>query len=488
MYRAWHEQTAGKLYVSSCKMVLEWPQDCDLCAPSTLHLDASRLTGNCFVFDKETRRLVVKLSICFLQRPDQSVQSSHWAALVVGPEMDALDLFEVQLLERQVKLAEERHAAGESREAVGLDALKQKLTNAKAKMRSLPTAQAPQATHGCSAPSCPSFPALLGGTSGAACVNQPGLARFPSIPQAPQATHGCSAPSCPSFPVATNAISESGFAAQALLGGTSGALLGGTSGAASGNQHAGMAHFPSVPQGNLLTAQSVTATSAVSTQPAVPLSLEEPSALAGTSTSIQQQLLYMQQYQQMLVNGYDAGSSPSIGGGQGLQSTVDASKALAEMNQLEDKVKEAEEKVKRAASQSHHYVGLISKFDTLKGYGFVSCPETFKRFGRDIFIDRESYQGARIGDTVVFSVGFNKKGEVRACDVQKLNEVTRLKQELQQKKQVYMTSVSRSGMNVQTALEFIQGNKRPAPADDGPSFKRFARYQQAVFLGAFLGL
>eukprot|EP00435_Cladocopium_sp_Y103_P069730 s1306_g33.t2 len=454
MYRAWHEQTAGKLYVSSCKMVLEWPQDCDLCAPSTLHLDASRLTGNedsasdcqCFVFDKETRRLVVKLSICFLQRPDQSVQSSHWAALVVGPEMDALDLFEVQLLERQVKLAEERHAAGESREAVGLDALKQKLTNAKAKMRSLPTAQAPQATH------------------------------------------GCSAPSCPSFPVATNAISESGFAAQALLGGTSGALLGGTSGAASGNQHAGMAHFPSVPQGNLLTAQSVTATSAVSTQPAVPLSLEEPSALAGTSTSIQQQLLYMQQYQQMLVNGYDAGSSPSIGGGQGLQSTVDASKALAEMNQLEDKVKEAEEKVKRAASQSHHYVGLISKFDTLKGYGFVSCPETFKRFGRDIFIDRESYQGARIGDTVVFSVGFNKKGEVRACDVQKLNEVTRLKQELQQKKQVYMTSVSRSGMNVQTALEFIQGNKRPAPADDGPSFKRFARYQQAVFLGAFLGL
>ena len=44
------------------------------------------------------------------------------------------------------------------------------------------------------------------------------------------------------------------------------------------------------------------------------------------------------------------------------------------------------------AARSHHYVGLISKFDTLKGYGFVSCPETFKRFGRDIFIDRESYQ------------------------------------------------------------------------------------------------
>ena len=30
---------------------------------------------------------------------------------------------------------------------------------------------------------------------------------------------------------------------------------------------------------------------------------------------------------------------------------MDASKALAEMNELEDKVKEAEEKVKRAASQ-----------------------------------------------------------------------------------------------------------------------------------------
>ncbi|CAJ1367958.1 unnamed protein product, partial [Effrenium voratum] len=114
---------------------------------------------------------------------------------------------------------------------------------------------------------------------------------------------------------------------------------------------------------------------------------------------------------------------------------------------------------------SHHYVGFISKFDTLKGYGFVSCNETFKRFGRDIFIDRESYQGAKIGDTVVFSVGFNKKGEVRACDVQKLNEVTRLKQELQQKKQTYMTGVSRSGMNVQSALELIQGKRGPDAFD-----------------------
>ena len=46
------------------------------------------------------------------------------------------------------------------------------------------------------------------------------------------------------------------------------------------------------------------------------------------------------------------------------------------------------------ATRSHHYVGFISKFDTMKGYGFVSCLETFKRFGRDIFIDRESYQAA----------------------------------------------------------------------------------------------
>ena len=51
--------------------------------------------------------------------------------------------------------------------------------------------------------------------------------------------------------------------------------------------------------------------------------------------------------------------------------------------------------VSRSAARSHHYVGFISKFDTMKGYGFVSCSETFKRFGRDIFIDRESYQARR---------------------------------------------------------------------------------------------
>eukprot|EP00930_Biecheleria_cincta_P098856 TRINITY_DN90508_c0_g1_i1.p1 TRINITY_DN90508_c0_g1~~TRINITY_DN90508_c0_g1_i1.p1 ORF type:complete len:236 (+),score=46.05 TRINITY_DN90508_c0_g1_i1:85-708(+) len=204
--------------------------------------------------------------------------------------------------------------------------------------------------------------------------------------------------------------------------------------------------------------------------------------------SLEQQMAFMKQYQDMLVNGYDGkGASPALAAnpmqaGNGLGSTIgasmDAGRALAELNELEQKVKEAEDKVKRAATQSHHYVGLISKFDTMKGYGFVSCPDTFKRFGRDIFIDRESYGGARIGDTVVFSVGFNKKGEVRACDVQKLNEVTRLKQELQQKKQQYMTSSSPSSsgpdMSTHSTLEPIQG-KRLASRDttNAPRFKRF---------------
>eukprot|EP00439_Symbiodinium_sp_Y106_P017792 s6810_g2.t1 len=50
--------------------------------------------------------------------------------------MDALDVLEVQLLERQIKLAEERHAAGESRESVGLDQLKQKLSAVKSRAKS----------------------------------------------------------------------------------------------------------------------------------------------------------------------------------------------------------------------------------------------------------------------------------------------------------------------------------------------------------------
>jgi len=161
-----------------------------------------------------------------------------------------------------------------------------------------------------------------------------------------------------------------------------------------------------------------------------------------------QQQQYMMHYQ-MMVQNYQS-SRPGVSSSaplaesttslvsdqmtQQLQGEVSAVPTQLEFEQLEAKVKSAEERAKRAAAQSGAFVGQIARYDTQKGHGFVACNETFHKYGKDLFIERETYTQSRIGDTVIFSVGFNKKGVPRACDVQKLKEVTRLRQELEQKR------------------------------------------------------
>mmetsp|Transcript_81692 Transcript_81692/g.135074 ORF Transcript_81692/g.135074 Transcript_81692/m.135074 type:complete len:276 (-) Transcript_81692:95-922(-) len=186
---------------------------------------------------------------------------------------------------------------------------------------------------------------------------------------------------------------------------------------------------------------------------------------------------YMQQYQS-LVTAYEGASSSSSSAAQTEQAAASAAAAaapepepapepkaksqeesVAELTALEDECRQAEERAKRAASQSKHFVGIIARFDTRKGHGFVACEETYRRYKQDIFIDRESYQTAKVGDTVVFSLGFNKKGAVRACDVRKLNEVSRLKAELEQKRQEVLGVQWNSGAKQQDK----QGFKRASP-------------------------
>lgn len=182
---------------------------------------------------------------------------------------------------------------------------------------------------------------------------------------------------------------------------------------------------------------------------------------------------YMQQYQNLLTS-YGSSSSSSGVALQGEQALAAAAAATAvsaapeptpaksreeimvELQALEEEVKQSEDRAKRAASQSKHFVGIIARFDTRKGHGFVACPETYRKYKQDIFIDRESYQTAKVGDTVVFSLGFNKKGAVRACDVRKLNEVSRLKAELDQKRQQFLGVPG-------TILEDRHGIKRANP-------------------------
>lgn len=129
----------------------------------------------------------------------------------------------------------------------------------------------------------------------------------------------------------------------------------------------------------------------------------------------------------------------------------------AEIGEVEEQLRETELRTKRAATLSKHFVGIIDRFDTKKGHGFVACAETYNKYQQDIFIDRESFQGARVGDTVVFSLGFNKKGAVRACDVRKLKEVSRLKESLEEKRTQlqYLQAAGAAGVSLSSVMSML---------------------------------
>jgi len=129
----------------------------------------------------------------------------------------------------------------------------------------------------------------------------------------------------------------------------------------------------------------------------------------------------------------------------------------AEIGEVEEQLRDTEVRTKRAATLSKHFVGIIDRFDTKKGHGFVACAETYAKYQQDIFIDRESFQGARVGDTVVFSLGFNKKGAVRACDVRKLKEVSRLKESLEEKRTQlqYLQAAGAAGVSLSSVMSLL---------------------------------
>lgn len=79
-------------------------------------------------------------------------------------------------------------------------------------------------------------------------------------------------------------------------------------------------------------------------------------------------------YQQLLASGYDTpgaacfcGIAPRSASSHPLASQLDAANQLAEMRDLEEKVKEAEDKVKRAAVQSGDLI-----FKLVRGFS-CSC-------------------------------------------------------------------------------------------------------------------
>jgi len=66
------------------------------------------------------------------------------------------------------------------------------------------------------------------------------------------------------------------------------------------------------------------------------------------------------------------------------------------------------------------HVGVIARFDEKNGYGFIKCGETFKRFGRDVFLHKMHFNRVAVGDVVSFVQTVNEKGMPQARRVRKL--------------------------------------------------------------------
>jgi cold shock CspA family protein len=62
------------------------------------------------------------------------------------------------------------------------------------------------------------------------------------------------------------------------------------------------------------------------------------------------------------------------------------------------------------------YNGRIRSYSDQKGFGFISCDETMRAFGRDVFIHRLQMQenDCKVGQEVIFEVDVNKMGHPQA--------------------------------------------------------------------------
>jgi len=63
------------------------------------------------------------------------------------------------------------------------------------------------------------------------------------------------------------------------------------------------------------------------------------------------------------------------------------------------------------------FTGRIVTYRPDDGYGFISCPELFLHFRRDVFLHRYQIGSFKVGETVAFGVFLNKAGQPQAKDL-----------------------------------------------------------------------
>jgi len=63
------------------------------------------------------------------------------------------------------------------------------------------------------------------------------------------------------------------------------------------------------------------------------------------------------------------------------------------------------------------FAGRIVSYKEEEGYGFISCPELYPRFRRDIFLHKLQIRSFGVGAPVSFGVFLNKNGQPQAKDL-----------------------------------------------------------------------
>jgi len=70
-----------------------------------------------------------------------------------------------------------------------------------------------------------------------------------------------------------------------------------------------------------------------------------------------------------------------------------------------------------AQGANSRFTGWVKSVNTEKGFGFISCPQTYAQYQRDVFVRSQDLHGLEQGQMVTFTCEKNKQGMPQARDV-----------------------------------------------------------------------
>ena len=63
-------------------------------------------------------------------------------------------------------------------------------------------------------------------------------------------------------------------------------------------------------------------------------------------------------------------------------------------------------------------MGRVKSYSQENGYGFIECPQTFARFGKDVYVRSAQISNLAVGTLVTFTCGVGPEGLPQASDIQ----------------------------------------------------------------------